>query len=154
MKEYVLALDISMSCTGYSVFDLDQNLIDYGHIVTKSKLSHGQRLKLIYSQLNKIAKKYKPKVLILERGFSLRNKSTQAIYKVHGIVEMLFSESIPIYYAPTTVKKVVAGNGRGEKLDVQNAILEIYPQCKFGNFDESDSVAIGVTYFREELGEL
>ena len=50
--------------------------------------------------------------------------------------------------APTTVKKNVTGNGRASKKEVQDA-LECFlttPDIKYNNFDESDSVAIGIAY--------
>jgi crossover junction endodeoxyribonuclease RuvC len=61
----------------------------------------------------------------------------------------LFYDCEQIYYAPSTIKKIICGSGRADKKQVQNKILETYPKLEFKSDDESDAVSIGLCFFIE-----
>ena len=67
------------------------------------------------------------------------------MWKVAGIVNMLFYEVAQVYYSPNEVKAALV-NGKASKEEVANKIIEIYPEVNFKNNDESDSFAIVVTH--------
>ena len=90
--------------------------------------------------------KHPPHEVAIEQGFTMHNKSTQIIYRVHGVCNELFHEYLQFYYAPTTVKKLISGNGRSSKEVLQASILKKYPNVEFKNTDESDAFAVGLTY--------
>jgi len=72
--------------------------------------------------------------------------STQVIYRVHGILNYIMSEFEQIYYPPKTVKEAIL-KGNATKKQVQEVIKNKYPDIVFKNEDESDSYAVGLTYF-------
>jgi Holliday junction resolvasome RuvABC endonuclease subunit len=81
-------------------------------------------------------------LLILERGFSRYNITTQQLFRVHGIINLLFKDIPQLYYAPTTIKKGICGTGKAKKEEIYKAIKELYPNILCKNDDESDSLAI------------
>jgi Holliday junction resolvasome RuvABC endonuclease subunit len=97
-------------------------------------------------------REYMPTVVIIEQGFTLYNKSTQAIFKVHGIANYIFCEFEQIYYPATTVKKIVGGKGNMTKEEIRDIILKKYPKMKFNSLDESDAFALAMAYFAEHGG--
>ena len=141
--------DLSMECTGLTIFDLDslQPVLNT-HISTshfKKSATHGQKLKYIEDELIKIRKEYRPEIVAIERGFSRFNTSTQVTYRVHGVVNKLFHDYDQIYYPPKTVKEAIC-RGDATKKYVQSTIHKMYPKIEFENEDESDSFAVALTY--------
>lgn len=148
--QYIYGLDLSMSDTGVTIFDGDKPVF-IGSIATNPKKTHGERLKEIYDFLSFLKDKYTPDVVCIERGFNRFNKSSEAVWKTHGIVNLLFYDKEIVYYSPTTVKATLV-NGKASKEELENKILELYPDVKFRNNDESDSFAIVLTHLYKEKG--
>lgn len=146
---YVLALDLSLSDSGGCVFTEQGKPVEVFSIPTSGKLSHPERLKIIGDYLQNVKNKYSFKTVVLESGFSRYTASTQALYKVLGVASYIFSGIEQITYAPSTVKKYVTGNGKSEKSEVEKCILELWPDLKISNNDESDAVGVGLCHFRK-----
>jgi Holliday junction resolvasome RuvABC endonuclease subunit len=146
LKEYIYGLDLSMSNTGATIFD--QETLEPIHIcsiTTNDKHSHGKRLYEMGKELIRLKDKYPPSVVVIERGFSRFNTSTQVIYRVHGLVNYLFHDTEQVYYPPKKIKEAII-KGDASKKVVRQIIESKYPEVKFENEDESDSFAIGITY--------
>jgi len=135
-----------MESTGFCIFDENMNSILIDSIPTKKNHSHGKRLKVIADRMMELRDKYPPKVVVIERGFSRFNMATQVIYRVHGVTNFIFHDAEQIYFPPKTVKEAILG-GNATKKQVQEEIKKRYPDLVFKNDDESDSVAVGITYF-------
>lgn len=146
MIHYLYGLDLSMTCTGVTVFNLDT----YEHILTTSvkpnnKKEYGERLKEITDLFDELIAKYPPSIAIIEKGFTRHNTSTQVVYRVHGICNRWFHNIPQIEYAPTSVKASILGGKAGKEL-IRKKIEKEYPNVKFKNEDESDSFAVALTY--------
>jgi Holliday junction resolvasome RuvABC endonuclease subunit len=164
ISEYIWAFDLSMEDSGIVIFDLKANPVYIGSIKTNDKFTHGQRLKVIADELLKLRVLYPTHIIAIERGFSRFNMSTQVIYRVHGIVNYLFSDCEQIYYPPKKVKSAIV-DGNATKKQVQDKIKKMYPDVQFSkiekknkktkvvtveeNDNESDAFAVGLTYFIE-----
>lgn len=146
-KTYVYALDLSLNSTGICIFTNDGRFVKALTIDTTGFRETKLKLKNIGKEFLKLKKQYPPSVIVMEQGFSRFNVSTQAIFRVHGLVNYLFCEYDQVYYPATTVKKTVTGKGNAQKDEVQNEILRLYPRMRFSNYDESDAFATGMTYF-------
>jgi len=144
---YILAIDPSLSNTGICLFDTIGNPIKTMSIPTTSKQSHGERLKIIADVLLGLRQQYPITLIVLESGFSRHAVSTQVLYRVRGVIDYLFYDIPEICYAPSSIKKIICGNGRADKIEVQEKIMKLYPDLKFDNMDQSDSVGIGLSYF-------
>lgn len=144
----IFAFDLSMSCVGISVFSNDGKPELVTSIDTKSEKEYSGKLKFIADKVLELKEKYKPERIVIESGFSRFNTSTQAVFRVHGLINYLFWDvKEQILYAPTTIKKVVGGRGNMKKDEIQKVILDKYPDIVFANEDESDSFSVGLCYF-------
>jgi Holliday junction resolvasome RuvABC endonuclease subunit len=151
-EKYVYALDLSLNSTGVCIFTNDGIFVKAVTIDTKSLDESKLKLKMIGKEFIKLMREYMPTVVIIEQGFTLYNKSTQAIFKVHGIANYIFCEFEQIYYPATTVKKIVGGKGNMTKEEIRDIILKKYPKMKFNSLDESDAFALAMAYFAEHGG--
>jgi Holliday junction resolvasome RuvABC endonuclease subunit len=147
MEKYVYALDLSQNSSGVCIFTNDGRLIKMFTIDTNGEKETKLKLKIIGDEFVKTMKEYPPETVIIEQGFTLYNPSTQAIFRVHGLVNYLFSEQEQIYYPASTVKKIIGGKGNMTKEEICDALHKKYPKIKFKNYDESDAFAVGETYF-------
>lgn len=146
---YIYGLDISMSDTGCAIFDEKGNPVKIISIPTTSKQEHKDRLKAIADKLLELKKEYPTNLIILESGFSRHALSTQAIFKTTGVVSYIFWDATQKFYAPSSVKKIITGDGRSDKLIVKQKILKKFPQLEFNNEDESDATAVCMCWFIE-----
>jgi Holliday junction resolvasome RuvABC endonuclease subunit len=151
MDKYIWGLDLSMSNSGVAILDGCKPVF-IGSIPTKDKDTHGVRLKYIYDYLDALKDKYPPEVVCIERGFSRYNTSTAVLYRVHGCVNMLFYDVKQIYYPPKKVKEAIV-KGTAKKEEIMNKILEWFPYLDFHCDDESDALAVALTYLIKERGE-
>jgi Holliday junction resolvasome RuvABC endonuclease subunit len=135
-----------MECSGATIFDLESlKPIYIGSVPTNQKHTHGKRLLKIENFMQELREKYPPKVVVIERGFSRFNTSTQVVYRVHGVVNKFFHDVEQVYYPPKTVKESIIRGDATKKL-VQQKIAAVYPDVAFANEDESDSYAVALTY--------
>ena len=146
-KKYVYSLDLSLNSTGVCIFTNDGQFIKSMTIDTNSEKETKLKLKKIGNEFIRLIKEYTPEIVLIEQGFTLFNTSTQAIFRVHGLVNYLFSQYEQIYYPATTIKKIIGGKGHMKKEEIQEVIYKKYPNVKFKNLDESDAFSIGEAYF-------
>ncbi len=146
-ETYVYALDLSLNSTGVCIFTNDGKIVEIMTIDTHKEKETKFKLKLIGDDFNKLIKTYPPEVVVIEQGFTRFNASTQAIFRVHGLVNYLFCDYKQIYYPATTVKKTIGGKGNMTKEELQQIIINDNKNIEFDNYDESDAYAVGLTYF-------
>lgn len=156
MSNFLWGLDLSLTCTGVTIYDLSEGKSVYigsfntEKIKKKKDLYHNAiKIKHIYDWLEELKEKYPPKIVAIERGISRFNTSTQVIYRVHGIVNYMFWNIPQFYYPPKTVKEAIL-KGDATKAQVQEAIKAKYNHITFANEDESDSFAVVLTYLIKE----
>ena len=87
----ILGIDPGTAITGYGIISCSEKtkLIAHGSIKTSKALSSSKRLNLIYCQMLKIIKEYKPQVLALESLFFNSNaKSALAVGQAMGVIKL------------------------------------------------------------------
>ena len=150
IKMYILALDVSLVNTGGSVFDREGNVIEVFSVPTSAKDSTQVRLKKIADFFIALKKRYEFELVVLERGFTKFNSVTQQIYRATGVINCLLWRSEQVYIPATTVKKTVTGSGKADKDQVRKSVLKQWKDIVINNDDESDSLAVGLTYFKQQ----
>lgn len=148
--KYLIALDISLACTGGCIFDKQGNPVRLFSIPTSNKYQHGERLKIIADYLIQIRKEYDIDVAIFEAGFSRFNLSTQAIFKATGVANYIFYDCFQVAFSSSTIKKIICGKGNVDKKQVQEQLKNVYPDLTYATFDESDACSIGYAYFKQK----
>lgn len=153
--KYIYGLDLSLSQTGISVYDLEDNkFVCITSINTdkvkkvKDKYHNALKLKYIEEEMNKIADLYPPSLIVIERGFSRFNTATQTIFRVHGMINYMFYDLNQIYYPPKKVKEIIF-HGDATKEQLAN-IMNLRLGLEFKNEDESDACAVALSYLIKE----
>jgi crossover junction endodeoxyribonuclease RuvC len=127
----ILGIDPGTATTGYGIiksFPKNFEVVDFGLIETDKNGSTGKRLENIYKEVRKLLTKFSPDVVAIERLFFATNaKTAMAVGQAQGV--MIFaaarSKIEVIEYAPGTVKKMVAGDGRADKKIMQQSVRKV-----------------------------
>ena len=157
----VMGIDPGTARLGYAFIETKKKggklkTIDYGCIVTNPELSPGERLKKINNELNKLIKKYKPKVLAVENIYFFKNlKTAMPVSQAKGVI--LFTaakKKIPVYeFSPLQVKMTICGYGRATKQQIQRMIKEILNLPEIPKPDDAaDALSIAVCYTVKKRG--
>ena len=146
MEKYIYGFDLSLSNSGVAIFSDDAQLIHLMSIDTKSLKEHKDKLRLIGINMLELKKKYPPRIAVLERGFMRYALSTEAVFKVVGLVQYLFYDVEQIFYSPMTVKKEVVGKGNVKKDEVYRVVNKLYPEIIIENFDQSDAISVALCH--------
>lgn len=151
---YIYGLDPSLKNSGIVIIDEDTKEIVYvGSIRTDNikeykNLPEGTRnpkkLRFIYEELTRLTREYPPSVAVIERGFTRFNASTQVVFRVHGIFNLVFSEVENIYYPAKTIRETLY-KGNASKEEVED-ILSKHLNMTFNSDDESDAMAVVYAY--------
>jgi len=159
----ILGIDPGTATTGFGFLEINNNklkTLEYGLIETKKDIDAHFRLEDIYFQFNDLFKKQKPDHIAIEKVFFSTNKKT-AISVGQAIGVILLSsahQKLPVFqYAPGSIKKLVAGDGRADKLVMQSAVRKFLGagiRKKKGNkthFDNSaDALAVAIAHALNE----
>lgn len=146
----VMGIDPGTATTGFGVVKKIKSklkAVDYGCIITDPALSPGERLKKINNELNKLIRKYKPKVLAVENLYFFKNlKTAMPVSQAKGVVLLTAAKKkIPVYeFTPLQVKMAITGYGKAEKKQVQEMIkilLDFKKTPKFANKKLGDDAA-------------
>jgi crossover junction endodeoxyribonuclease RuvC len=125
----ILGIDPGLNITGYSVLATDGNqfsIVEAGIIRSRAKDPLGVRLKEIHDGLSEVLTRLKPDCVGLEELYSHYARPTTAIIMGHarGVICLACAEhDLEVHsYAATQIKKVMTGNGRAPKAQVQQAV--------------------------------
>ena len=154
----VLGIDPGLATIGFGIINKtkkDIKVIDYGCIITTPDLCPGDRLKIINNELNKLIKKYQPKIMAVENLFFFKNlKTAMPVSQAKGVVLLTAAKKkIQVYeFTPLEVKMTITGYVRAEKKQVQKMIqillnLEKKPKDKNKRKDDAtDALGIALCY--------
>jgi len=145
-KNYIYGFDISIASPGCAIFDIDGNPIFFDSLFTNPKESTGKRLKAIATWVLDLREKYPPNKIIIERAFNRYNNVTAQLYRVHGVINMIFWDMEQIYYTPRDIKLTIL-KGTATKAELREKINTVYKNITFKSEDESDSCAVALSYF-------
>lgn len=150
----ILGVDPGLNITGYGVIDVTSGqvrLLEAGVVRSRAK-SLETRVKDIYDGIHEIVTSFSPEALALEDLYSLYERPKTAILMGHarGAICLAAAQAgIPVCaYAATKIKKMLTGNGRADKSQMQRAI-----QSEFGLSalpeppDVADALAIAVCHY-------
>lgn len=157
----VLGLDISSTCTGVSKLIWNEEtdnieLVEVTHIKPKTTLNLYQRLKVIDEQMLERGF-YDWADLIVIEGFAYAGTAVVQLAQVNGVVRYQLSLRDKEFcdIAPTSVKKLITGNGRAKKPEVRAYLknIPLFEGVDFKNDDESDSAAIAYAHIKRQILE-
>ncbi|MBN1637872.1 MAG: crossover junction endodeoxyribonuclease RuvC [Ignavibacteriales bacterium] len=156
----IIGIDPGTNQTGYGIISQSGKEFTYNHsgvISLPKSCQMSERLKIIYRELNKVIKFYKPDIAVIETAFYGKNiQSTLKLGYARGIAILVSANNnLQIEeYSPREIKKAVVGNGSASKQQVQYMIKSTFGLKHRMKFDESDSLAVAMCYaLRNKTGK-
>jgi crossover junction endodeoxyribonuclease RuvC len=141
----ILGIDPGLNTTGYGVIDVEGGkvrLCEAGIVRSRAKASIESRLDEIFSGIQEVIETHKPALMALEQLFSHYERPRTAILMGHarGVICLAAGQAgiEVVHYEPTRVKKVMTGNGRAPKHQIQ---LAVKLQLGLPNIPEPSDVA-------------
>ncbi len=149
----ILGIDPGTRITGYGIVKYNNNSftrITHGSITLSPLKSIPERLQIIYHEINKIIKKYKPDEFAIETAFYGKNvQSAMKIGYARGVSILcaLHNNLSANEYSPREVKKSVVGKGAASKEQVAFMIKTLLNiKSEKIKVDESDALAIALCH--------
>lgn len=162
MTRKILAMDLSMNCPSFAVLETVEDkvkILEVTHVYNKNnKKTNAQKLHEIALRLSKMITEHgldNGEVhVVREKGFSRFAMTTQTLFKVVGVTDLLIyrllNKNNIDEITPTSVKKLITGDGKASKDDVEDGVRNyLIPEqrdFKFATDDESDAVGVGISY--------
>jgi len=151
----ILGLDPGLNITGYGVIDVTAGKVtvcEAGVVRGKTRDSLAARLKEIHDGVTDVIQSLKPDTVALEQLYSHYERPRTAILMGHarGVIVLAATQAgLPVtHYAATQIKKILTGNGRAPKNQMQTAIqrelgLPTVPEPP----DVADALAIALCHY-------
>ncbi len=151
----VLGIDPGLNITGYgviSICDKEISVVEAGVIRSKRTDSFPNRLNSIHQGITDVIESLRPDCVGLEDLYSHYERPQTAIIMGHarGVISLAVGQNeLPLHgYAATQIKKVLTGNGRAPKVQVQHAVarqlnLREIPEPA----DVADALAIALCHY-------
>lgn len=148
----ILGIDPGLNTTGYGVVDFDGvnfQMVEAGIVRSRAKGTIQSRVNEIFSGVREVIEDHHPDLLSLEQLFSHYSRPTTAILMGHarGVICLAAAQFAldVVHLEPTKVKKVMTGNGRAPKSQIQLAVkmqlrLDSVPEPA----DVADALAIAI----------
>lgn len=159
-KVKILSMDLSLNLPAFCVAEVEDGIftvLEVSHVDNKKEknLTTAEKLGRISWHLKNIFQKYGQfDVIVREKGFSRFANTTQLLFRVVGVSDLLTYELAGLKeleeYPPTTVKRMIAGDSRADKVEVEAGVRELLQEHQkemtFYSDDESDAVAVALTH--------
>lgn len=147
----ILGIDPGTAIVGYGIILKERSklaLLDYGVVTTEKTLEQADRLFVIKKEIEKIIKKYKPRVMAVEELFFFKNlKTAIKVAEARGVL-LVTGKAAGLHvceFTPLEVKVATVGYGRAEKQQVQKMVKAILRLEKIPEPDDAaDALAIAI----------
>lgn len=130
----ILGIDPGTATTGWGVLKTEGSngstkfaLRQYGCILTDKEREMQYRLLSLKEGISKLLTTYKPEAMAVEQiYFGVNSRTAIAVGQAIGAIYLAAAEKhVPIFgYTGLTMKLMVAGHGRADKKQVQEAVLK------------------------------
>ena len=142
----IIGIDPGTAIVGYGVIETSKpkhqkqdrtekpTVVDFGCIITTTASTTGQRLELVYDQVQDLIKKHKPDIMSIENIFFFKNlKTVMPVSQAKGVILLAAEKNnVPVYeFTPLQMKMVMVGYGRAEKKQVQEMTKQLLDLTDF-----------------------
>lgn len=155
-------MDLSLNLPAYAIIDvvngkalIRETRYTDNKAIGGSKVPRAKRIKRIADDIAQIFVDY-PDIdaVVREKGFSRYANTTQILFRVVGVSDLKVYEGSGITnieeIAPTSVKRLVAGDGKASKDEVAEGVreflIDMQKDYKFHSDDVSDAIAVGIAF--------
>lgn len=152
----ILGVDPALGTTGYGVIRAvgsQVQLIDAGIVQVRRDHPFELRLKELFDGIMEVVAQHAPQHFAMEQLYSHYERPRTAILMGHarGVICLAAAQSgIPVVsYEPTKVKKLLTGNGRAPKTQMQAAVqLQLQLARPLEPADVADALAIALCHLQ------
>jgi crossover junction endodeoxyribonuclease RuvC len=155
----IMGIDPGTASMGYGVIKIDGErpvLKEHGVVRTGPSLSMPKRLGVLYSNLDDVAKKFKPQLIVIEKlFFNTNSKTAMSVGQARGISLLVAAHNNieVVEYTALQAKKILSGYGRADKKEMQKAVRKILGISQVIKPDDAnDGVAMALCHFRIDSG--
>ncbi len=149
----ILGVDPGTIFTGFGLISQNKNQfthVHHGVIRLHSSKSLALKLEIIYDELDKIIKTYKPDEFSIETAFYGKNvQSAMKIGYARGVslLAAVHNKIPSSEYSPREIKKSITGTGAASKEQISYMIIKMLDlkNEKF-RFDETDALAVALCH--------
>lgn len=152
-KGVVLAIDPSLTATGWAVGENERNLV-FGDM--KNDLRGSERIVWIINRVKVLLHDHKPSVIVLEDYSFGSHTSAYDLGELGGFLRVLFHEYSRevsgvsfLKFAPTELKKFITGKGIAQK---ELVMLKLFKRFGIETFNNNQADAVGL-FLMALLGE-
>ncbi len=158
----ILGIDPGLANTGWAILKdptkashsdgqvSEYELVECGCLRTKISDGSAKRLEKIYSELERLIKKYKVTALAFESLFFAKNaKSALKVSEAIGVIKICGEKNKVevVEFTPLQVKMALVGYGRAEKEQVEEMVRTFLGlKENISPSHASDAVAVALTY--------
>lgn len=148
----LVGLDPGLGCTGWGAIAAEGNRLRHvanGQVRTDAKMPLPQRLVVLHDALVEILAAHAPAGAAVEEVFVNENpQSTLKLGQARGVVLLAAARrGIAVgEYAPSLVKKAVAGTGGAAKEQVRAMVARLLPGAAIAGADAADALAVAITH--------
>lgn len=159
----ILGLDLSLASSGRCIFS-NNKVISYGKITTKKQDFENDldRLKHIADEIQLIINEHEIEYAVIEDSVPAKHsRSVMQLNILKGeVIRTLTLNFIPVgLIFPSSVKKLVTGNGKASKEEVAEYIRANYIDCGEYNDSQSkrktsdiyDAISIAIAWSKKQL---
>jgi crossover junction endodeoxyribonuclease RuvC len=152
----ILGIDPGLNTTGYAVIEVTHasrpHIFEAGVIRGTSKAPIARRVEEIHAGVAEAIQTLRPDAMALEQLYSHYERPRTAILMGHarGVICLAAAQAkIPVeHYAATQVKKILTGNGRAPKGQIQLAVQrELNLASPPEPPDVADALALALCHF-------
>ena len=155
MSLRILGIDPGLNITGYGVLDTDGRqlrVVEAGVVRGKTRGSLTARLREIHEGVAEVIAGLKPEVMAIEELYSHYARPRTAILMGHarGVICLAaaLADISVRHYSATQIKRILTGNGRAPKSQVQRAIQrELSLPAVPDPPDVADALAVALCHY-------
>ncbi len=149
----ILGIDPGTATTGYGVIKAKRGsdkliCLDYGCINTSPAVDPCKRLKQIEKGVNKLIRRFSPRVLAVEKLYFFKNSKTiVSVSQAKGVILLAAAKKkVPVVeFTPLEVKMAITGYGRAKKIQMQKMIQVLLGLRELPKPDDAaDALALAV----------
>ncbi|WP_448560922.1 crossover junction endodeoxyribonuclease RuvC [Trichothermofontia sp.] len=152
MKQRILGIDPGLATLGFGVVEGQAEqvpqLLDFGVITTPAQQAIGDRLCILYDDLQTLIQHWQPDLVAIEKFFFYRMGNTILVAQARGVLMLVLAQhQVPyVEFTPAQVKQALTGYGSAQKYEVQQAVaqelsLETIPKPD----DAADALALALS---------
>lgn len=154
----VLGIDPGLASTGWGIVEYEHSryhCLAHGVVVTQAGECFGQRLEIIYEEIEKVIQAYKPTEAGMETLYFAKNvSSAMNVAEARGVITLCLSKNSILLgeYTPLVIKQAVTGDAKADKKLVQEYLKLLLGLQKIIKPDHaSDAVAAAITHINSYI---